>query len=307
MEKIVDGILYTGNYLEDSWEVRTWQANGIMERSARQIIEWTETGPCPPVLTWEEYLSQFDGKELEKRLQERAELEEERKARALRKAAQRAKQVCRRTIMSEGFNEMLTLTYRENQGDRALCKKHFKEWVRRMKRSLPGFRYCASFERQERGAMHVHVATHKLPVHAAYKGVQIKAWKLGTEVWRAIVGKDNGLCHVGGKTRFGTTLRKKMSLAKIAAYVSKYIMKDYEESPPGSNRYSASEGREIPKPEVMRFTNCSLSELIAVCFELGEGDVLVSHNVGHFKDSLWFCKEVDRDGQAEKNRLAAVV
>ena len=317
MYRNVMGILFEGKRLADTWEVRTWRANGVMERSARQVIEWTEIGHgMPKDLTHDEYVAwlkvehKFEPDKLKKLLALAESDEEDRKARCLKKAAQRAKQACRRTIIAEGFNELLTLTYRENQTDRDLCKKHFKEWVRRMKRALGGyvdhvdddgvitkkwvdgdFRYCASFERQERGAMHVHLATHALPKHVQYKGVKIKAWELGTKVWRSIVGQDNGMCHVGAKTRFGTTRRSKVTLAKMASYVSKYIMKDYEDSPAGSNRYSRSNGVPLEKPEVIVLKGCTLAELIAVTFEKGEGDILVSHRVGHFKDSVWLCTE----------------
>lgn len=293
MERIVDGILFEGKFLENAWDVRTWTKNGVMERSARQVVEWREIGPAGPKPDWDDYLAQFidDPEKLAQRIAEREQDILDKKAASLKKSALRAKTTCRRIIITEGFDELLTLTYRENQTDRDLCKKHFKEWVRRMGRVIKGFRYCASFELQKRGAMHVHIATHKLPEHVLYKGVKIKAWRLGTEVWRSIVGADNGMCHVGGRTRFGTSRRTKMSLAKMASYVSKYITKDYENAPDESNRYSRSNGIIVSKPEVMRFTDCSLRDLIELTFELSPGDILISHRVGRFKDSMWLCTE----------------
>lgn len=277
MERIVDGILFEGQFVPDAWDVRTWTCNGVMERSARQVVEWTEKGLVPP-------LDPLDP------VRDAAYIEEMRQ-RALEKSARRAKQMCRRVIIAEGFTELLTLTYRENMGDRDACKRHFKLWVQRMKRALGDFRYCASFERQKRGAMHVHVACHRLPAHVQFKGAKIKAWKLGTECWRGVVGAGNGLCFVGGKSRTGAPRAARMSLAKMAAYVSKYITKDYAECPEEKNRYSRSNGAPVPKSEVMRFTNCTLRELIELTFEQGEGYVLVSHRVGHFKDSLWLVTE----------------
>lgn len=303
MKRIVFGIELEGTRMPDQWEVRTWECNGVMERSVRQMIDWQEVADHgfhfvpEPAETLEDRLAALlrsremaPGKLVEEMILEvEAEIEEKR-LRCLRKAAQRAKQQCRRAIITEGFDELLTLTYRENQTDRTLCKKHFKEWVRRMSKALHGFRYCASFERQERGAMHVHLATHKLPKHVTFKGVQVKAWSLGTKIWRSIVGENNGMCHVGGRTKFGGA-RRNLGLAKMAAYVSKYIMKDYELSPPGSNRYSRSLGQPVAKPEVMRFYDCSLQDIITLTFELGEGDTLISHRLGQWKDSLWLCTE----------------
>lgn len=257
MEKIVFGVHLVGEFRDDLYDVRTWSCNGVTERSARRVIEWREVGPFPglelpflpvkgsalPVgeLGCPAWLATLQI-ELEAE-REAAEVIDaaERKAKALQSSARRAKTKCRRFIISENFDEMLTLTYRENQPDRELCKKHFKEWVRRMKRSLGEFRYCASFEVQERGSMHVHCATNKLPTHVDYKRVKIKAWQLGTKIWRSIVGEDNGLCYVGAApSKWGSKRRKNMSLAKMAGYVSKYILKDFETAPEEKNRYSRS-------------------------------------------------------------------
>lgn len=283
MQRIVDGIIFEGKQIADSWEVRTWKQNGVMERSARQLTEWVEVGLL---------VNQVDslGNPLEPSPLSEEDLEEKRQN-SLKKSAQRAKTMCRRVIISEGFNELLTLTYRENQPDRALCKNHFSSWMRRMKAALGGFRFCASFEVQERGSMHVHVATHRLPVHAVHKGVKIKAWQLGTKIWREIVGKDNGLCFVGGKPKFAGARRRNMSLAKMAAYVSKYILKDYEKSPEEKNRYSRSNGTVIGEVHTMRLHGISCFDLIGLIFECGEGDVIASHRVNRWNDGVWLCTE----------------
>lgn len=278
MERIVDGILFEGKRLENAWDVSIWEKNGHREVSARQCVAWVEIGPVPP-------LDQPD-------LIEDAAWLEERRQNSLKKAAQRAQTMCRRVIKSEGFNELLTITYRENQTDRKLSKKHFKEWVRRMKSALGGeFRYCASFEKQDRGAMHMHVACHKLPKHGTHQGVKIEGWKLGTQVWRSIVGADNGLVFVGGKKASVSKKRVRKSPAKMAQYVSKYIMKDYSDSPEESNRYSRSNGSDVPKPHHVRLSGCSLSEAIGAMFECKDGDVVVSHRLGDFGDSYWLCTE----------------
>jgi hypothetical protein len=245
------------------------------------------------VIVWEEaydlndFRYKFDTPDPEKD----AEFIAEQKEKALKSSARRAKTKCRRFIISEGFDELLTLTYRENQPDRELCKRHFKEWARRMKKSLGGFRYCASFEVQERGSMHVHIATHRLPEHGQYKGIKIKAWQLGTKIWRDIVGSDNGLCFVGaGPSKFGKNRRKHLSLAKMANYVSKYILKDFALCPEEKNRYSRSNGEVIGEVHLCRFDG-TLAEIVALAFECKDGDVLVSHNVSKWGDSWWLCTE----------------
>lgn len=142
--------------------------------------------------------------------------------------------------------------------------------------------------------MHVHVATHKLPPHAVHKNVKIKAWQLGTKIWREVVGVNNGLCFVGAKPKFGASRRRNMSLAKMASYVSKYILKDYENAPEESNRYSRSNGTVIGEVHKMRLTGISCLDLISLIFECGEGDVIVAHRVNRFNDGIWLCTEPGR-------------
>jgi hypothetical protein len=280
--RIIDGIGYESNMSSTSYVVSTWHENGVLERSVRPSIDWVEVGPCPP-------LDQLDPVR-------DAQLIAEKAADALKRSARRAKTTCRRLIQSSGLMELLTITYRQNQPDRDLCKKHFKEWVRRMKKALGGtFTYVASFERQERGSMHVHLACHKLPRHVEHKGVKIQSWRLGTEIWRSIVGKDNGLCFVGGKTRFGSPQGKTQSLAKIAQYVSKYILKDYEQFPSGSNRYSRSDTLELQKPTRITLTG-TFAQIIDVTFEIPEGYTVRDHALpGKYKDCVWLmCEKIHR-------------
>lgn len=282
MKKVITGfgapIQLEGAFNPLNWEVRIFEVNGHREISARNTIDWEEV-PYQP------QLDQFPDQPSLQQIEEA----EERRQRSLKRSAQRAQTACRRFIKAEGFDELLTLTYRDNQTDRDLCKKHFSIWAKRMKRALGSFRYCASFERQDRGAMHVHLATKKLPESANYKGVRIKAWQLGTKIWRDIVGENNGLCFVGGVSKFGGR-RRNMSLGKMASYVSKYIMKDYEEAPEESNRYSRSNGL-IPKPRIMRFDGLTLAEVIALCFQCDDGDVIVSHRASQANSSYWLCTE----------------
>ncbi|HJS09447.1 MAG TPA: hypothetical protein VJ809_17390 [Pirellulales bacterium] len=282
MQRIIDGILFEGKTLPNQWDVRLWERNGHREISARPVVEWTEIGvdlPMPPANPERD-----------------AEDEEEKRQRNLKRNAQRAKTQCRRFIKAHGFGELLTLTYRANQTDEKLFKEHFAKWVRRMRAALGGtFDYCAGFEPQKRGAWHAHVACHKLPVHASYKGVKIEAWKLGTRIWRDIVGptvdgKDGGLCFVGGKSKWSKS-RRRLSVGKTAGYVSKYITKHYELMPEGTNRYSRSNGDVVGKPETMRLYGKTLAEVIADAFMLFEGEVVLSHRVSRWSDAWYLSTE----------------
>jgi hypothetical protein len=282
LEKIVNGMRFEGSISDNCYDVRTWTCNGVTERSARRVIEWQESS-----------LIEGGYKDIPYEIdpERDADYLAEQKEKTLRANARRAKTMVRRFIISENFNEMLTLTYRENQPDRALCKKHFSIWSKRMKRALGEFRYCAAFEVQERGSMHVHCATNKLPTHAKYKGVKIKAWQLGTAIWRDIVGADNGLCFVGAApSKWGSSRRKNLSLAKMASYVSKYILKDFAAAPEESNRYSRSNGKPGGEVHTCRL-NGTLPEIIACAFEVGEGDVIVSHHASSLGFGWWLCTE----------------
>lgn len=279
MQRIVDGILFEGKTLPDAWDVSLWERNGHREISIRPVVEYTEVGETRN-LAMPEPDEERDAAD-----------EEERRQRNLKRNAMRAKTQCRRFIKAHGFQQMLTLTYRENQTDEKLFKEHFAKWLRRMKAALGGkFDYCAGFEPQDRGAWHAHVACHKLPPHVAYKGVKIESWKLGTKVWRSVVGEDNGMCFVGGKPKWGKK-RRAMSVGKTAAYVSKYITKHYELMPEGTNRYSRSNGDVVGKPEKVRLVDVSLADAIAEAFMLFDGEVILSHRVGRFKDSYYLCTE----------------
>jgi hypothetical protein len=288
MQRVIHGfgdvVVLEGEYNPTSWDVRVFEVNGHREISARNSIDWVEVEEC--------YRRDLDEPKSEKA---RIASEEERHLKNLKRSARRAQSMCRKVIKASGFNEMLTLTYRANQTCRELCKKHFKEWARRMKRALGDFQYCASFEAQERGAMHVHLACHKLPSTVLHKGVKIQSWRLGTAIWRSIVGADNGLCFVGGRNAKGNQRKKQMSLAKMASYVSKYILKDFEFAPEETNRYSRSDGIKVPKAVVMRFTNMSLAEIVVMAFQCDDGDVIVSHRADPLNGAYWLCTEPNPD------------
>lgn len=313
MERIIDGVLYEGKTLPDSWDLRTFEVNGHRETSVRPAVQWVEVCNVLPY-SRENMGDGYKGSPTAENLADWAAQDaadaESRRVSCLKKSAARAKTMCRRVIKAESFNEMLTLTYRENQNDRELCKVHFKEWYRRMKKALGGFRFCASFELQERGAMHVHVATHKLPESALLKGVKVQAWRVGTLIWRDIVGHemcgpllpskdglkrpkiDNGLCFVGGKTSHGAPRRRHaMSIGKMASYVSKYILKDFELCPEEKNRYSRSNGTLVPKPVLVKLHGMTLLEVLDLAFHCGDGDVILSHRIGSMKDSYWLVTE----------------
>lgn len=281
--KKVGGLLFEGERIPNAWDLSVFEVNGHREVSARPVIKWTE------LCEYEDHLRDWPDERSKKEIEFD---EEERRLRSLKKAAQRSQTKCRRAIKAGNFREMLTGTYRENQTDLALFKRHLTAFIDAMQYALPKWQYCLSFEKQDRGAYHFHCATTKMPRFVRYKGEKIEGWLLPTMIWRGIVGSDNGLVFVGGKPRWGDKRRRNQSLGKIASYVSKYIMKDYADSPLGSKRYWASRGVEMPAVVCERIWDVPIEELVRRAFEThAPGDVVVSHRIGHFGDSYWLCTE----------------
>ena len=330
LERIVDGVRYEGTVVPDCWDVSIFEVAGHREISARNAVSWQETTyPVNAHREGDGYLGEATAAQVAKWAAQDAADAAEQKEADRKKSAAKAKSRARRFMKEENFDEMLTLTYRENIQDYALSQKHFKEWVRRMKRALGAFRYCAGWEPQDRGAIHWHVATNKLPKLANYKGVKVKAWEVGTKIWRDIVGTvevrgpmrpgvarpvlPGGLCFVGGKPRDPRNKRRRnMSIAKIAAYVSKYILKNCLDRPDDKNRYSRSNSRpvmldEVPGPlrpgekrlriptgpvkHSRRLHGLTIGELIGQIFQCADGDTIVSHRIGPHGDSYWLVTE----------------
>ncbi|MCY0388453.1 hypothetical protein OVY01_14735 [Robbsia sp. Bb-Pol-6] len=144
-------------------------------------------------------------------------------------AARRAKQQVRLRCKAIGADRMITLTYRENMQDKATLKRHFDALRRRLGK-LQLFHYVAVAERQKRGAWHLHIAV---------KGRE--NYRVLRAIWHSIVGQDNGNVDVRNP------YREKGLRHKLAAYLSKYITKDFGEHQLNEKRYWTSKGVEIPE------------------------------------------------------------
>lgn len=227
--------------------------NGHAEYSAVRGTDWRETDMSP--LAIEQYLEALE--------RHRLETLEESAQKKLQIAANHAKRRVRRVCKVMGTDTLLTLTYRVNQIDLMLCKKHLKEFVRRLRRVLPDFRAVACFERQERGAWHVHLATIRFPGQlAAVNGVKVKSFGVIRAIWRSVTKELGG--NVDVSNRKGGAQR---SPAKIAAYISKYISKAFMEGEAGSNRWTRFGDCDVPNPvDLGNFG--SMLEALKACFEL---------------------------------------
>ena len=274
MRRLIDGILYEGKRSDEHVMRLHHLGNGHKEAVITRQVVWEEMRQATPaeVAMWE---------------LERQEFAEDRKQANLLRAARRAKTQVRRRVKALGLDALLTLTYRENQQDLSLCKQHMKEFVRRMRRLLPGFVYVAAFERQKRGAWHVHMAIHRLPQALPHAGVKVKSFNVVRAVWRAVVGDLGGNIDQQRRKRWS-----QQSSGKLAAYLSKYMLKAFAEGEDWTNRYSGSQGIELPAPVVVRFKAYAMADLIALAYgEAAVGPVECMTWLSGFGDTFFLSTE----------------
>lgn len=279
MWRIVDGVVYEGKLSADRYRVKLHDlGHGHREASVSRCVDWVEDGPLS------------NDPEQAQRVRDAIDKlsEEERREANMRRAARRAKSKIRQRCKAQALDSLLTLTYRANLVDRAMCEAHLKAFLRRLRVAIPGFAYVAFFEQQKRGAWHVHMAVRKLPLTlAASNGVRVKSFNVVRAIWRAVVGEHGGNIDLG---RWKGNARK--SAAKCAAYISKYCLKAYADGETGSKRYRAS-SVDLPPAEAVEFQAASLAELIdlVVSFAGEGGRVLATSWLSAFKDCYFVASE----------------
>lgn len=281
MLRIVDGFCFEGKPSADRWSVSVLDlGNGHKEASIRQAIDWTEVPYDPAVDA--AHLSKLTPRELEA-------LEEEKRQANRERSARRAKTRVRRLCKLQGLDTLLTLTYRANQCDLALCKGHMKAFIRKLRDTLGGFAYVAAFERQKRGAWHVHIACHRLPVVLnAANGVKVKSYNVIRAMWRKVTGELGGNIDQARRRRNAAK-----SAARCASYLSKYILKAFEDGDDWSNRYSSSGGVQLPPPARYEFRTTDLAELISLVhgeLDAPGGEMCAGH-ISRFGDMVFLAVE----------------
>lgn len=259
---------------------------GHMEASGQTVFQWVEVD-C-------------EDKEKKKLLRTLRSLHKNRdiktvqevidaQALSLEMSARRAKTRVRRLCKVMGADTLLTLTYRANVTDLAVCKAHLKEYVRRVRRVLPSFRAVAAFERQDRGAWHVHMATERFPAQLERNGVKLKSFNLLRAIWRSVTGEAGGNVDVSSSKR-----SQNRSAARIAAYISKYITKAFEQGEKWSNRWTKFGDCEVPKPiDLGIYPN--MREAVAGAFGLIAGSASVVDSIlGKWGDFFFLVVENNR-------------
>lgn len=240
MERIINGTRFESKPADFVRVIATTTHTGHIEMSAYRPHVWHEAGEVLPYdahLHGKGYHSAYIESE-QQRLREQMTLDAEQRADEIaemhaKQSAQRAKKASRLACKSIGADSLMTLTYRDNMQELPVCKKHLKEFARRVSRIWPDFQAVCAFEQQKRGAWHVHLATHKVPASLQSDGVKVKSFDLLRRIWRSVTGPLGGNVDVKNKAR-----NSQKSPARIAAYLSKYITKAFELGEKFSNRWT---------------------------------------------------------------------
>lgn len=170
------------------------------------------------------------------------------------RSARRARQIACHRVKAIGADRLLTLTYRENMQCRDTLARHWQEFVRRVRR-VQGFDYVATVERQKRGALHVHVAV---------RGRQ--NYRVLRAVWLSVVGEGNGNIDVRNP------FRERALRHRLAAYLSKYIGKGFDDGGDGTRRVWCSKGIAVPSREVRGFPFVSWADAVSVAAQFVPSD-----------------------------------
>lgn len=270
MIRIINNVAYEGKKT-GQFKVKAVEINQHLEVTATRQTVWQE-------LDWSCYAVENYRDSSARHAEETID---ERKATCAKVAAARAKKNVRHLCKSMGADTMLTFTYRGLQLDLDLCKVHLREFVRRLKRVWPGFKAVAAFEQQKRGAWHVHMATVRVPRDLQHKsGASVKSFNLIRSIWRNVTKEYGGNIDVAKRKR-----NSQRSPAKIAAYLSKYITKDYELGEKWSNRWTRFGDIEKPEALILGFVNLPL-DVITLCYSFCDKMEIVTSHFSRWGD--WF-------------------
>ena len=263
----------------DRYRVRAVDlGNGHMEVATSQVIEWTEAEWSHAYML--DVLAVIEKAKAEA---DPGDVEQRNRERAARRAVTRVRRLCK----AMGADTLLTLTYRALETDLGRAKADLKEFNRRMLRVLPGFRFVACFERQKRGAWHMHLATAGLPVwfwrkNATGQTYRVKSFAVFRQIWRSVTKEREGNIDVARRKR-----NSKRSPAKIAAYIAKYIGKAFlEEGDKGVNRWAKYGAVEVPEMVEIATYPSLLDALTASYGLIPDATIVASSRLGHWRE--WF-------------------
>lgn len=257
MQRIINDQVFTRHATPYAYDVKVFDlGHGQIEAVTYPRYAWEDTGVNLSPLARDDYLAEV--LLLPQLLSEEEKLAKltEHKDRATR----RSRTQVRRLAKAKGLTVLLTLTYRENMQDRDRMQRDLDVFLKRVRRVIHGFQYICVFERQKRGAWHAHLACEKVQTHYRAGGRRVRSYDLLRSMWRGVVGAGNGNVDVSKN-------KKLRSAAKLAAYLSKYIGKTFDQSEKHVNSYSAS-GRAIPRPMTFRTLSSDLLGGIVAVYDL---------------------------------------
>lgn len=254
--------------------------NGQLEGSASRLLQWEELDWAPSMIL----------DHLEMLAKHSVDCADEIAAKHAERSAARARKKVRHICKAMAVDSMITLTYRALVTDLALCKRHVKEFNRRLERVLPGFQFVVGYEEQKRGAWHAHLATSGIPRFFMVKNAlgvpcKVKSYDLLRSVWLSVVGVLGGAANLSRSRSQGATC------AQIAGYIAKYITKAYATGAKFSNRWGQYGDCEVPLPVELGVFEGMLSAVRAVFDLVLSGQVVGRVFLPHFQDFFFLASE----------------
>jgi hypothetical protein len=219
-----------------------------------------------------------------------------------RSSVRRASCKLRLKAKAAGFNSLHTLTTATPVLDRSEMWGLLSQFVRRVRAVLGEYRYAAIIEPQERGALHVHIASHALPARIilsqAGHRVPVKSWDVMRAIWRSVVGTRRGNFDEAKRgKRWGKGLRAVRGAHAIAAYLAGYIAKDFAAVDFNRKRYATSKDIEVPEPyrATWQTADSSLVGLVELAYA-AVGENIVSRWFDAGRGVLFLASDDSRDG-----------
>ena len=121
------------------------------------------------------------------------------------------------------------------------------------------------------------------------RGVRVKSYDVIRSIWRGVTGEHGGTANVGKDKPW-----KRYSPGRLAAYLSKYMLKAFEAGEDWSNRYSGTQGVEIPATVRVRFVGESLASRVDLVYsEVAQGPRDVFTWLSRFGDAFYISSEPD--------------
>jgi hypothetical protein len=218
------------------------------------------------------------------------------------RAVRRAKQQCRLKLKSLGADHLLTFTYRGAMVEPEKIKKDWQEMCRLFHIRYPDWQYLAAPEAHESGGIHLHVGV---------AGKQDIKWL--RRCWLLAIGQHkedvNGWLNDGvalgekslgavnvqsSQKRYSATGKWKTN--KLAAYLTKYLSKEFDVWVKGARHYWVS--KSISKPAIERFwlKSKTFHEAVIHCLQLlNSCSTEKDYCTFSKKKMLWFCGAIERD------------